>query len=71
MKEQRTARLTVLIDPEKKAVFDSLCALDDTTPSQVIRRLIREFIETRSGRVWKPGDRPEQFLPARPRARGA
>jgi hypothetical protein len=65
MQEQRTARLTVLIDPDKKAVFESLCEFDDVTPSQVIRRLIREFIEERSGRAWKPGDRPEQFLPLR------
>jgi hypothetical protein len=65
MQEQRTARLTVLIDPDKKAVFESLCDVDDVTPSQVIRRLIREFIEERSGRAWKPGDRPEQFLPLR------
>lgn len=60
-REQRTARLTVLIDPDKKAVFERLCALDDVTPSQVIRRLIREFIEQRSGRPWQPGDRPENF----------
>ncbi len=65
MQEQRTARLTILIDPDKKAVFESLCELEDVTPSQVIRRLIREFIEARSGRAWKPGDRPAQFLPAR------
>lgn len=65
MQEQRTARITLLIDPDKKAVFESLCELDDVTSSQVIRRLIREFIEKRSGVVWKPGDRPEQFLPAR------
>ena len=65
MQEQRTARLTVLIDPDKKAVFEKLCDVDDVTPSQVIRRMIREFIEERSGRAWKPGDRPEQFLPVR------
>lgn len=65
MREQRTARFTVLIDPDKKAVFESLCALDDVTPSQIIRRLIREYIEKRSGRSWQPGDRPEQFRPAR------
>lgn len=65
MREQRSARLTVLIDPDKKAVFETLCAVDDVTPSQAIRRLIREFIEQRSGRAWKPGDRPEKFLPAR------
>lgn len=58
MREQRTARFTVLIDPDKKAVFESLCALEDLTPSQVIRRLIREHIEKRSGSPWQPGDRP-------------
>jgi len=62
--EQRTARLTTLIDPDKKAVFEYLCALDDLTPSQVVRRLIREFIEQRSGRPWQPGERPEQFTAA-------
>lgn len=60
-REQRSARLTVLIDPDKKAVFEYLCALDDVTPSQVVRRLIREFIEQRSGRPWRPGERPEHF----------
>jgi hypothetical protein len=63
-REQRTARLTILIDPDKKAVFERLCALDDVTPSQVLRRLIREFIEQRSGRPWQPGQRPEH-LPAK------
>ena len=62
-REQRTARMTVLIDPGKKAVFESLCALNDVTPSQVVRRLIRDYIEQRSGRPWKPGDRVEDFLP--------
>ena len=54
--EQRTTRLTVLIDPRKKAVFEHLCALDDQTPSQVVRRLIRDYIEARLGRPWKPGE---------------
>lgn len=60
-REQRTARLTVLIDPDKKAVFEHLCALDDVTPSQVVRRLIHDFIEQRSGRAWQPGDTPKDF----------
>lgn len=60
-REQRTARLTLLIDPDKKAVFEHLCALDDVTPSQVVRRLIHEFIELRSGRAWQPGETPEHF----------
>lgn len=54
--EERTARLTVLIDPRKKAVLERLCAQQDLTPSQVVRRLIREYIEQRLGRPWIPGD---------------
>jgi len=54
--EERTARLTILIDPRKKAVFERLCADEDLTPSQVVRRLIRGYIEQRLGRPWKPGE---------------
>jgi hypothetical protein len=50
--EERTARLTVLIDPRKKAVFERICAAEDTTPSQVVRRLIRGYIEEQLGRAW-------------------
>ena len=50
--EERTARLTLLIDPRKKAIFERLCAQEDVTPSQVVRRLIRGFIEERLGRLW-------------------
>jgi Ribbon-helix-helix protein len=60
--EERTARLTILVDPRKKALFEQLCAAEDQTPSQVVRRLIREYIEKRTGRPWEP---PE----ARKRAR--
>lgn len=42
--ELKTARLTVLIDPAKKKAFDSLCARQDVTPSQVVRRLIRDYL---------------------------
>jgi len=62
-REQRTARLTILIDPDKKSVFEHLCALKDVTPSQVVRRLIREFIEQQSGRPWQPGVRPADLAP--------
>ena len=54
--EERTARLTVLIDPRKKAVFERLCKQQDQTPSQVVRQLIREYIEQRLGRPWVPGE---------------
>jgi len=52
-KEQRTARLTVLIDPKKKAAFEQLCRDEDVTPSQVVRQMIREFIEARLGPDWR------------------
>jgi hypothetical protein len=54
--EERTARITILIDPRKKAVFEQLCAAEDVTPSQVVRRLIRSYIEQRLGRPWSPGE---------------
>lgn len=44
--ELKTARLTLLIDPAKKAAFERLCARQDVTPSQVVRRLIREYLAT-------------------------
>ena len=65
--ERRTARLTVLIDPRKKAVFERLCAEEDTTPSQVVRRLLRAYIEERTGKPWKPEE--TQGDEARGRAR--
>jgi hypothetical protein len=52
--EERTARLTLLVDPRKKAVFERLCAEEDATPSQVVRRLIRAYIEERTGKPWTP-----------------
>jgi hypothetical protein len=52
--EDRTARLTILIDPRKKALFERLCAAEDATPSQVVRRLIRRYIEEQTGRPWTP-----------------
>ena len=54
--EERTARLTVLIDPRKKAVFERLCSQEDLTPSQVVRRMIRSYIEARTGRPWNPSE---------------
>jgi hypothetical protein len=42
--ELKTARLTVLVDPAKKKAFEELCARQDVTPSQVVRRLIRDYL---------------------------
>lgn len=49
MKENRTARLTLLIDPEKKKLFEEICASKDLTPSQVVRRLIRQYVQENAG----------------------
>lgn len=42
--EDKPARLTVLIDAEKKKAFEALCASQDITASQVVRQLIREYL---------------------------
>ena len=49
--ELKTARLTILIDPAKKQAFEELCHTQDMTPSQVIRRLIRDFMESEEAPV--------------------
>ena len=54
--EERTARLTILIDPRKKVLFERLCAEEDLTSSQVVRRMIRAYVEGRLGRPWVPGE---------------
>ncbi|MBI1889572.1 MAG: CopG family transcriptional regulator [Burkholderiales bacterium] len=43
--EAKTARLTVLVDPVKKKAFEELCAAQDLTPSQVVRQLMREYLD--------------------------
>ncbi len=47
--ENRTARLTILIDPQKKQLFEEICAAQDLTPSQVVRRLIRQYVIDNAG----------------------
>lgn len=51
--ENRTARLTLLIDPKKKALFEELCAKEDVTPSQKVRQFIRDYIEQQMGADWQ------------------
>lgn len=47
--EHRTARLTLLIDPRKKQLFEEICAQQDLTSSQVVRRLIHQYILEHAG----------------------
>jgi hypothetical protein len=42
--EDKPARLTVLIDADKKRAFEDLCAAQDITASQVLRQLIRDYL---------------------------
>ncbi len=51
--ELKTARLTILLDPAKKKAFEQLCAQQDTTPSQVLRQLIRDYLK-QYGVEWQP-----------------
>jgi len=62
--ENRTARLTILIDPQKKKIFEEICAAQDLTSSQVVRRLIRQYIIDNAGQRplpdWlKPGSKSD------------
>jgi hypothetical protein len=66
--EERTARLTILVDPRKKAVFERLCSEEDATSSQVLRRLMREYIEARTGKPWQPEGPLRMPGPVRSRA---
>jgi hypothetical protein len=51
--EKRTVRLTLLVDPKKKKVFEELCDLEDLTSSQKIRQFMREYIEEKMGANWR------------------
>ncbi|MHB1351891.1 MAG: CopG family transcriptional regulator [Thiobacillus sp.] len=53
--QNRTARLTLLIDPRKKQLFEEICARQDLTSSQVVRRLIHHYILEHAG----SGELPE------------
>jgi hypothetical protein len=53
--EVKPARLTVLIDAEKKKAFEALCASRDITASQVVRQLIREYLVKHGVTYTAPG----------------
>jgi hypothetical protein len=42
---EEKARLTILIDPVKKKAFEELCASQDVTSSQMVRQLIRQYLD--------------------------
>jgi hypothetical protein len=46
----KTARLTILITPSTKQAFEEQCRSHDATPSQVVRRLIRDYMEQQPAR---------------------
>lgn len=63
--ERKTARLTVLVDPEKKKAFEQLCARQDLTPSQVVRQLIRDYLADH-GASYSPSGEAGAGGPAQP-----
>lgn len=63
--ELKTARLTILIDPAKKSAFETLCRTQDMTPSQVVRRLIRDFMEEQEAAAPARRAAPRKAAPAR------
>jgi hypothetical protein len=56
--ELKTARLTLLIDPNKKAAFERLCAQHDLTASQVVRQMIRDYL-AQHGASYEPSEAAE------------
>jgi hypothetical protein len=53
--EEKPARLTILIDAEKKKAFEELCASQDITASQMVRQLIREYLSKHGVQLPLPG----------------
>ena len=49
--EDKPARFTILIDADRKKAFDELCASQDVTSSQMIRQLIRQYLDQHGVRV--------------------
>ncbi|ROZ78421.1 CopG family transcriptional regulator [Ramlibacter sp. WS9] len=58
--ELKTARLTVLIDPAKKKALEDLCAMQDMTPSQLVRSLIRTYLAENSVSFVPSGSLPKR-----------
>ncbi|GAC1531684.1 MAG: hypothetical protein NVS2B4_11200 [Ramlibacter sp.] len=61
----KTARLTVLLDPSRKQDFERVCRDNDMTPSQVLRHLIRDYVE---GHAVKERPAPQRKPTVMPRA---
>jgi len=65
--ENRTSRLTLLIDPDKKRIFEEICAAQDLTSSQVVRKLIRQYVIDHAGNrelpAWLVANTPQRAAP--------
>lgn len=68
--ELKTARLTLLIDPNKKAAFERLCARQDRTASQVVRQLIRDYLAHHGVEVEPRGGTEDEPVTPASKARG-
>jgi hypothetical protein len=64
--ELKTARLTLLIDPNKKAAFERLCAQQDITPSQAVRQMIRDYLVQHGADYVPSGEEGTSAAPTKP-----
>jgi hypothetical protein len=65
----KTARLTVLLDPPRKLAFERACRENDMTPSQVLRHLIRDYVESQVQPVRAARRPPASPVPRRANSR--
>ena len=68
--ELKTARLTLLIDPNKKVAFERLCAQQDRTASQVVRQLIRDYLAHHGVEVESRGTNEDEAAAPASKGRG-
>lgn len=61
----KTARLTVLLDPSRKLAFERACREEDATPSQVLRHLIRDYVEGHEAKASRRAPAPAKRAIAR------
>ena len=58
--ELKTAKITLLVEPSAKQRFEEICRRQDITPSQAIRRMVREYISRHGAKPSAPKPRPRR-----------
>lgn len=55
--DEKSARFTILIDADKKQAFDAMCAAQEMTTSEMIRKLIQGYLDAH-GVTYTPAQSP-------------